>query len=122
MTLKIEKMEIGHLSVADVTILQKLEELLTLGRKMNADIKAFKDAVDAQFTALGASLDNIAADEAGLAKAIEDLKAQIAAGTSVLSAEDKAALDSVSFAATRLATHTKDIADSVPDVVIPPTV
>ena len=116
MTLKIDKVEIGHLSVLDLTeVLQKLEDLAVLGRKMNADIKAFKDAVDAQFVAVGASLDNIVADEASLAKQIQDLKDQIAAGTSVLSAEDKAALDGVIASATSLVTRTKAVADAVPE-------
>jgi len=64
-------------------------------------------------TAVQTALDNIKADEAGLAKMIQDLKDQIAAGSSNLTPEDQAALDAVLAKA-------NDIAASVPDVPPPP--
>ncbi len=62
--------------------------------------------------AVQTALDDIKADEAGLAKMIQDLKDQISAG---LSPEDQAALDAVLAKA-------NEIAASVPDVPPPPVV
>ncbi len=60
--------------------------------------------------AVNAAFDNIKADEAGLAKMIQDLKDQISAG---LSPEDQAALDAVLVRA-------NEIAAAVPDLPAPP--
>lgn len=82
-------------------------------------ISDFAAATQASFTAISASLDNISADEAALAKMITDLQAQIlASGT--LSPEDTAALAAVTDAANSLAAKTKGIADAVPDAPAPP--
>jgi len=82
-------------------------------------ISDFAATVQTSFQSVTAALDNIAADEANLAKQITDLQAQLsAAGT--LSAADQAALDSVATAASAMAAKTQGIADNVPDLPAPP--
>ena len=82
-------------------------------------ISDFAAATQASFSAISASLDNIAADEANLAKQITDLQAQIlASGT--LSAEDLASLNDVANTASAMATKTAGIAAAVPDAPAPP--
>lgn len=101
-------------------IINRLTKLQGDIHHMAAAISAFKQAVDQAFAQVNTNLDNIQADEAGLAKQITDLQAQIAAGSSVLTAEDQAALDATVAAANAVAARTKTIADSVPDTVAPP--
>lgn len=134
MTFKFDTIEVGKLLLRDFThesadtakgireILDKIVVLQQGVNHMNAQITAFKDAVDAQFVAVNSGLDNIVADEASLATSIADLKAQIAAGSSVLSTEDQAALDGVLATAVALVTRTKAVADAVPDTVPVPVV
>lgn len=84
-------------------------------------LAAFKASVDAQFAVVNTNLDNIVADEAGLAKQITDLQAQIAAdANSDLSPASQALLDQAVTDATAIAARTKATADSVPDTVTPP--
>ncbi len=78
----------------------------------------FAAAVQVAFTDVTTALDNIAADEANLAKQIQDLKDQLAAAG--LSPADQAALDAVLTAATAMSVKTKSIADAVPDLPAPP--
>ncbi len=86
---------------------------------MNAAVAAFKAQVDPILTGIGTDLDNIAADEAGLAAKIAALQAIIDAGNSTLDPEATAALADILTTAQSMATKTKAIADAVPDAVTP---
>ena len=83
-------------------------------------ITDFATAVEATLVTVNASLDNIVADEANLAKQIQDLKDQIASGASTLTPADQAALDLAATNSATLAARTKAIADAVPDLPAPP--
>lgn len=70
------------------------------------------------FADMGAALDNIAADEANLAKQIDVLFKQIAdliAAGGTLGEADAEKLNVVRIAALAMAERTKSIADAVPD-------
>ena len=97
--------------------LEKIERGL---EKIMSVITVFADKVNAAFVAINASLGNISTDEANLSKQITDLKAQIAAGGSSLTAADQAALDLVDTNSTAMASRTATIADNVPDLPAPP--
>ncbi len=81
-------------------------------------VSDFAAAVQVQFDAVNANLDNITADIANLDKMIQDLKDQLASGN--LSPEDQAALDAVAAASSALNSKSKDIADKTPDLPPPP--
>lgn len=87
---------------------------------MNADIKAFKDKVDADNAAIKANLANVAGDIANLNTQIQALNDKIAAGQP-LSEEDKAAFAAMASDSTDLVNSTKSLADIVPDAATPPT-
>ena len=89
-------------------------------RKIMSAITDFAAKTQTQFDDITASLANIVADEANLAKQITDLQAQLAAGSSTLTPADQAALDTVVANATALASKTADIAAAVPDLPAPP--
>lgn len=96
----------------------RLEKLIKKEiRKVMSEITDSSAATLAALAQIGTSLDNVAADEANLAKQIQDLKDQIGGG---LSPDDKKALQSVLDAATAMAARTKSIADAVPDLPAPP--
>ena len=103
-------------------ILEELKHLRREVKKLMSKITDFAAAVQTSFDAVNASLDNVVTDEANLAKQIADLQAQIAAGGSVLTPEDQAALDLIVANAVALAAHTKSIADAVPDLPVVPGV
>lgn len=100
---------------------QKLDAVLEQGKIIMSALTEFAATANAALAQANAGLDNIVTDEAGLAKSIQDLKDQIAAGGSNLTPADQAALDSVAATATALAARTKGVADSVPDKIEPPT-
>jgi hypothetical protein len=103
-------------------VVKELKKVRKGIEKIMSKITDFSTVVQAQFDAVTSSLDNIVSDEANLAKQISDLQAQIAAGGSTLTPEDQAALDTLAANAMALATKTKGIADSVPDLPKPPVV
>ncbi len=91
--------------------------------KMSEQIDGLVTDFTKAFADMGAALDNIAADEANLAKQITALQTQIeamiaAGGT--LGEADFEALNQVRIAAVNMAARTKAIADAVPDPVPPP--
>jgi hypothetical protein len=96
-----------------------LTELRKIGEQIMSALTDFAAKANAALAEANTSLDNIVTDEAALAKSIADLQAQIAAGGSVLTPEDQAALDSVASTAAALATRTKGVADAVPDAITP---
>ncbi len=100
---------------------RKLKKVRRDIQQIMSQISDFSTAVTAAFAEIGTSLDNIVADEANLAKQIQDLKDQLIAG-GTLSATDLAALKAVSDNATAMAAKSKSIADAVPDLPPPPTV
>lgn len=88
-------------------------------------MSAISDALaqtQAALAEVGVALDNIAADEANLAKQIQDLKDQINNSDSVLTPADQEALNTALATAQAMSTKTKGIADSVPDAPPPPPV
>lgn len=89
---------------------------------MAAAISAFKTVVDQAFAEVNANLDNIQADEAGLAKQIADLQAEVASGSSTLTPEAQKMLDDTLAAANAMVARTKAVADAVPDTVTAPPV
>ena len=98
--------------------LEKIERKLD---KIMSVITVFADKVNGILVGIGTSLDNISTDEANLSKQITDLKAQIAASSSNLTAADQAALDLVDSNSTAMAGRTATIASNVPDLpVLPP--
>lgn len=112
--------------MCDLCILREIRKLRNIvekgTEKIMSKITDFAMAVQTQFDTVTGSLDNIVADEANLAKQIQDLKDQIAAGGSTLTPTDQAALDLVVTNATALAAKTKSVADNVPDLpTVPPT-
>ncbi len=100
---------------------RKLKKVRRDIQQIMSQISDFSTAVQAAFAEIGTSLDNIVADEANLAKQIQDLKDQLSAGGS-LSPADAAALQTVADAAKAMSVKTKSIADAVPDLPPPPTV
>src|ERR1035437_6767783 len=104
-------------------VMEELDRIRKGIKEIMSVITVFADKVNANFVALGASLDNISTDEANLSKQITDLKNQIAAGGSTLTPEDQAALDLVDSNSTAMASRTATIASNVPDLpVLPPGV
>jgi hypothetical protein len=101
-------------------IFDELKKIRKGVKKTMSAISEFATKANAAFTTVNAALDNIVADEAALAKQISDLQAQIAAGNSVLTPEDQAALDGVVTAGTALAAKVQSIADAIPDLPAPP--
>lgn len=88
---------------------------------MNAQVAAFVAQVNPILTQLGSDLDNIATDEAALAKKAADLQAIIDAGSSTLDPEATAALADLATTLQSRADRSKAIADAVPDEVTPPS-
>lgn len=87
-------------------------------KKMSEQIDGLVTDFNKAFADMGTALDNIATDEANLAKQIDALVKQIAdlmAAGGTLSAADFEALSNVRNAAVAMAERTKAVADAVPD-------
>ena len=106
--------------MCECQILRKLKKFERKLDKIMSAVSDYAAKASFAFTEINASLDNVVADEANLAKQIADLKTQIGAGGSVLVPADQTALDTLAAAGDALAAKTKTIADGVPDLPAPP--
>jgi predicted phage tail protein len=103
-------------------VVEEIRKLRKEVKKVMSKVTDFAAATKETLDQVITSLNNIVIDEANLAKQIQDLKDQIANGGSSLTPEDQAALDAVTVSATTIAARTKEIADAVPDLPVPPPV
>jgi ABC-type transporter Mla subunit MlaD len=97
---------------------ENLAEILSTAKSMEegqVKLMGLVEDIQAKIDAIGANVDNIIADEAGLGKQIADLQAQVAAGSPATVAQLQALSDNM----TALQQRTQSVADSVPDAPTP---